>query len=172
MTDVNRVPQIEMPGQRGKVVGIVVHVVAVTGLGGSPMTAPVVGDDAIAMLEKEQHLRIPVIGRQRPAMAEHDRLTGSPVLVEDFRAVRNCDDAHLIPPIDRFELKPASTGYPIDPRGFPGGHLQGSPDVSPQPITTPSRLAPPGTGHSALIPYMAMIRISASSLGQRNRWRT
>src|SRR6185312_7041306 len=56
--------------------------------------APVVGDDAVAVLEEEQHLRVPVIGRQRPAVAEDDGLTLSPVLVEDFDAVLGGDRAH------------------------------------------------------------------------------
>ena len=49
MADVNGVREIEMRRQRREVVGIVVHIVAVAGLGGSPMAAPVVGDDAIAV---------------------------------------------------------------------------------------------------------------------------
>ena len=64
-----------MRRHRRKIIGIVVHVVAVAGLGGPSMAAPVMGNDAIAMLEEEQHLRVPVIGRQGPAMAEHDGLT-------------------------------------------------------------------------------------------------
>jgi hypothetical protein len=36
---------------------------AAIGLGGTPMSAPVVGYDAIAVVEEEQHLRVPVIGR-------------------------------------------------------------------------------------------------------------
>ncbi len=51
------------------------------------MAAPVMGYDAIAVLEEEQHLRVPIIGRQRPAVAEHDGLTFAPVLVEDLNAV-------------------------------------------------------------------------------------
>ena len=33
------------------------------------MTAAVVGDDAIAMIEEEHHRRVPIVGRQAPAMA-------------------------------------------------------------------------------------------------------
>jgi hypothetical protein len=51
-------------------------------------------DDAKAVIEEEQHLRIPVIGRQRPAMAEHDRLTFAPVLVVDFDTVLGLDHRH------------------------------------------------------------------------------
>ena len=58
------------------------------------MAAPVVGDDAIAAIQEEQHLRIPVIGRQRPAVAEHDGLPFAPVLVKDLNAVFGRDRTH------------------------------------------------------------------------------
>jgi hypothetical protein len=45
--------QIEMGRQRRKIVGIVVHVVTVAGLGGSPVAGPVMGDDAIAVLKEK-----------------------------------------------------------------------------------------------------------------------
>jgi len=34
---------------------------ASTGLGGPAMSAPVVGYDAITLVEEEQHLRIPIV---------------------------------------------------------------------------------------------------------------
>src|SRR5258706_14510786 len=87
MTDVDGVLQIEMRGQSREVVGIVVRGMAVAGLAGAAVAPAVMGDDAIAVIEEEQHLRVPVIGRQRPAMAEYDGLTFAPVLVEDLGAV-------------------------------------------------------------------------------------
>src|SRR5258706_8962349 len=83
-----------MRGQSRKVVGIVIHVMAVAGLARAAVAATGMGDDSIAVIEEEQHLRVPVIGRQRPAMAEYDRLTFSPVLVIDLRAVFCCDHRH------------------------------------------------------------------------------
>src|SRR5260370_7387619 len=71
-----------------------IHVMAAAGLGGAAMAAPVVGYDAIAVVEEEQHLRVPIIGRQRPAVAEHDGLTPAPVLVEDLHAVFGGDRGH------------------------------------------------------------------------------
>ena len=91
MADVNGVLQVEMRRQGRKVVRIVIHVMAVAGLGGSAVAAAVMGDDAIAVIEEEQHLRVPVIGRQWPAMAEHDRLTFAPVFVVDPRAILGGD---------------------------------------------------------------------------------
>ncbi len=68
VADVNGVLQIEVRRQSRKVVCIVIHVMAVAGLAGATVAAAVVGDDAIAVLQEEQHLRVPIIGRERPAM--------------------------------------------------------------------------------------------------------
>src|SRR2546426_4293915 len=57
--------EVEMRGERGQVVGVMIHVMATADLGGAAMTTPDVGYDAIAVLEEEQHLRVPIIGRQR-----------------------------------------------------------------------------------------------------------
>src|SRR5262245_13579318 len=81
-----------------------IHVMAAAGLGGAAMAAPVMGDDAIAVLEEEQHLRVPIIGRQRPAVAEHDGLTLAPVLVEDLHAVFGGDRVHVGPPFTCFTV--------------------------------------------------------------------
>src|SRR6266404_3826922 len=83
-----------MRGQRRQVIGIVIHVVAAAHLSGPAMASAVMSYDAIVVLEEEQHLRVPVIGRQRPAMAEYDRLTFPPVLVEDLNAVFCHDHGH------------------------------------------------------------------------------
>ena len=94
MADVNGVLQIEMRRDRREIVGIVIHVVAVGHLAGAAVAAAVMRDDAIAVIEEEQHLRIPIVGRQRPAVAEHDGLAPTPVLVKDLDAVLGCDRAH------------------------------------------------------------------------------
>ena len=74
MADVDGVVEIEMGSQRGEVVGVMVHVVAVAGLGRASVPSPVVSDDAVAMLEEEQHLGVPIVAREGPAVAENDRL--------------------------------------------------------------------------------------------------
>ena len=94
MANVNGVLKVEMRGQRRQVIGIVIHVVTVAHLSGPAMAPAVMSYDAIAVLEEEQHLRVPVIGRQRPAMAEHDWLTFAPVLVENLNAVFGRDRGH------------------------------------------------------------------------------
>src|ERR1700676_4887035 len=86
------VVEIERFEQRGQIVRIGVHLIAVPRLAGAPMTSPVVRNDAIALLPEEQHLAVPVVRGQWPAMRKHDRLPLSPVLVIDLCTVfgRNC----------------------------------------------------------------------------------
>jgi hypothetical protein len=97
--DVDGVLKIEMSGQRSQIVGVVIHVVTVAGLCGASVSAPVMGDHAVAVLQEEQHLVIPIVARQRPAVAEHDGLARAPVLKEDLRAVGRRDRAHaMLPP--------------------------------------------------------------------------
>src|SRR4030081_2020663 len=99
MADMDSVFQVEMRRQSGQGVGIVIHILAVAGLGRAPVATAVMGNNAIAVMQEEQHLRVPVIGRQRPAMAEHDGLTRTPVLVIDLDPVfcryRGADAAFL-----------------------------------------------------------------------------
>src|ERR1700687_1450799 len=99
MANVNGVLQVEMRSQRRQVIGIVIHVVTVAHLSGPAMAPAVMSYDAIAVLEEEQHLRVPVIGRQWPSMAEHDGLTFAPVLVKDLDAVSGGNRAHGSPPL-------------------------------------------------------------------------
>jgi hypothetical protein len=67
---------------------------AVSGLGGAAMAAPVVGYDAIAMIEEEQHLRVPIIGRQRPTVTEDDGLTFAPVFEVNLSSVFGGNGRH------------------------------------------------------------------------------
>ena len=81
---------------RRDVGGVVVHVVTVGYLCRAAMAAPIVGDNAIALIDEIEHLRIPVVGAEGPAMMEDDRLgvLRAPVLEVDFRAVFGRDGAH------------------------------------------------------------------------------
>src|SRR6202044_1088092 len=94
MTDMDGILQIEMRRQGCQVICIMIHVVAIAGLAGSPVASSVMCDDAIAVTEEEQHLRVPVIGRKWPTVAENEGLTFAPVFVENFRAVFCFDGAH------------------------------------------------------------------------------
>ncbi len=80
-----------------QVVGVRIHIMAIGGLGGAAIATTVMGDDAVAMKQKEQQLRVPIVGRQRPAMAEHNWLARTPVLVENFRAVFRGDRGYMDP---------------------------------------------------------------------------
>ena len=98
VADMDRIVEIKVRSHRSQIVGVVVHVMTNGSLGGSPVAAAVVRDDPVAVVEEEQHLGVPVVGRQWPAMAEHDRLTGTPVLVEDLESFGGGDCTHLIYP--------------------------------------------------------------------------
>src|SRR5216684_4358609 len=83
----DRVFQVKLLGELREIVRVGVHFVAVPGLRGTAVASPVVRDDTISALSEEQHLGVPVVRRQRPAVAENDRLPLPPVLVEDCRAI-------------------------------------------------------------------------------------
>src|SRR5215475_7439988 len=87
-----------MRGERGQIVSIVVHVVAGSALVRAAMAAAVMGDDPKTAIEEEQHLRIPVVGRQRPTVAEDDGLSRTPVFVEYLGTVFGGDSGHREPP--------------------------------------------------------------------------
>ena len=53
---------------------IMVHVVPRGDLRRTARTATIMRDKAIVIGQEKQHLRIPIIRRQRPAVMEHDRL--------------------------------------------------------------------------------------------------
>ncbi len=94
----HRALQVEMPGQRDHVGGIGLHVVAAIGLAAAAVTAAVMGDDAVALVLEEQHLGIPVVGRQRPAVMEDDGFSAAPVLVENLGVVGRGDEGHAKSP--------------------------------------------------------------------------
>jgi hypothetical protein len=61
MTDMHGILQVEMHGKRLKIVCIMIHVVTVAGLRGPAVAATIMGYDAVAMTQEEQHLGVPVI---------------------------------------------------------------------------------------------------------------
>jgi hypothetical protein len=85
--DVDGVMQVKVLDQAGKVVGVVVHVVALADLCGAAVPAPVVSDHPVAVVQEEKHLGVPVVSRQGPPVAEDDRLTGAPVFEVDLSSV-------------------------------------------------------------------------------------
>src|SRR5215469_10643391 len=95
MADVNGALEIQMRGHSRKIIGIVIHIMAVGYLAGTAVAAAIVCNHAIAATQEEQHLIVPVVGGERPAMAEHDGLTLAPVFVKNFNAVPRFDKAHV-----------------------------------------------------------------------------
>jgi hypothetical protein len=72
------------------------------------------GNHAIAAVKEKQHLRVPVVGRQRPAVAEDDGLTFASVFVKNFDAIFGFDE-HDAPFRDRAIAErpnPAAILYP------------------------------------------------------------
>ena len=53
--------EIKMRRQRREVVGIMIHVVAVGDLARAAMAEGIISNDAKAVVEEEQHLRVPVL---------------------------------------------------------------------------------------------------------------
>src|SRR5262249_60087145 len=99
-------------GDCGGVGGIVVHVVAVRNLARASMAATVDTDHAIAMVDEEQHLGIPVVGAERPAMMEDNRLAVAPVLVKNLDAILGRDCTHgfaSFGPFVKVEVLPRQT---------------------------------------------------------------
>ena len=95
VADVHGVVEVEVRDYRGQVVGVVVHVVPVAGLGRAAVAPAVGGHDPVALTQEEQELGVPVVGRERPAVTEDDRLPRAPVLVEDLGAIRRGDRSHF-----------------------------------------------------------------------------
>src|SRR5713101_349494 len=114
MADQNQIVQVELFDELGKVIGILVHVVAVPRLIRLAVAAAVVSDDTVSVLAKEQHLRLPGVAGERPSMRKEDRLSLSPVLVGDLGSVFGRDEGHA------FGSLCLSYGF--------GGGLSGSPD--------------------------------------------
>ncbi len=101
MADVDRVPEVERSSEVGDVGRVGVHLIAAVRLVGPAVAAAVVGDDAISFAEEEQHLVVPVVRAERPAVMEDDRLgvLRAPVLVENRAAVLGRDEAHQSAPV-------------------------------------------------------------------------
>src|SRR5260370_36217686 len=91
MPDVNRILQVEMIGDGLQIVGIVIHVMSVAGLTRATMSAAISRNDAIAFADEKKHLRVPIIRRERPAVAEHNRLPAAPVFIIDLYSVLGGD---------------------------------------------------------------------------------
>jgi hypothetical protein len=80
--------------------------VTVPGLAGATVAASVVRDHTETLAQEKEHLRIPVIGREWPAMAENDGLSGTPILVINFGTVFHFDNRHFEIPLVTSQTRP------------------------------------------------------------------
>jgi riboflavin biosynthesis pyrimidine reductase len=94
VADQGDVVDIECFNEFCEVVRVGVHIVPIRGLAGAAVAATIMGDAAITARRQEDHLALPGIGVERPAMAEKDSWSRSPILVIDFRPVFGFDRAH------------------------------------------------------------------------------
>src|ERR1700693_1360481 len=73
-----------------------IHVVTVADLRRTAVTPAVVGDDAVALSEEEQHLRVPVIRTQGPTVMKNNGLGAlrPPILVENLCPILGRSECH------------------------------------------------------------------------------
>src|SRR5262249_49701570 len=75
----------------------------------APVPTPVMGDDAIPFPDEIEHLVVPVVGTQRPAMMKYQRLCvlRPPVFEVNLCAVLGCYRAHRVVSFHLSELEVA-----------------------------------------------------------------
>src|SRR5262249_42708445 len=110
VADVDSVLQVQGFDQRREIVGVGVKIVAVPRLTRAAVTAAVVRDAAVAARDQEEHLVFKRLRAQWPAVAEHDWLTGSPVIVVELRPVLRRERAHPFPPFRCRKLRSLARG--------------------------------------------------------------
>src|SRR5450759_3038884 len=94
MADQGCFSQVQPFKQFRQVVSVGIHVVASPRLAGPAMSATIMSNASIAVGGQEDHLRLPGVRVERPAMTEDDGLARAPVLVVDLCAVTGCNRAH------------------------------------------------------------------------------
>jgi hypothetical protein len=60
------------------------------------MTPTVMGNHPKSLLEEEHHLGVPIVGRERPSVMEHQRLAATPILEVDLGPIVRRDEAHVL----------------------------------------------------------------------------
>src|SRR5690606_25580892 len=107
------VGQVQGSDEGSEVVGVAVHVVACRCLTRPAMSPSVVGDDPKPVLGQEQHLSVPGIRAEGPAVGEHNGGALSPVLVVDVRPVTGRDVAHGGTPLVELSRRSCGTAGSI-----------------------------------------------------------
>jgi hypothetical protein len=96
--------QAERVDEAREVVRQRVVVVAIAGMIGAPVAAPVVSKAAQVVLDKADHLVLPHPGAQRPTTDEHNGFAFAPVLVIELDAIGSRQVRH------RYESPPVLFG--------------------------------------------------------------
>ncbi len=94
VADVDGVLEIERLDEFRQIVGVGVHVVAPPGLAGAAVAAAIMRDAAVAARGQEEHLVVPGVRAQGPAVAEDDGLARAPVLEVNLCAVFGGEGTH------------------------------------------------------------------------------
>src|SRR5215831_6944295 len=138
MTHMKRSLQIELVREGHHVSGVGIHIVPCGTLRRATVATTVMCDDPVTLREEVEHLVVPVIGTQRPSMVEENWLgvAGTPILVEDARAIRRSHGAHCYSPVrvDAIEGATVAAGLAAAVRrailsDVSSGVLQGPPDT-------------------------------------------
>jgi hypothetical protein len=116
VADVDGIPQIERMDQRGEIVGVGVQVIAAPRLAGPAVATSVVRNHTISALRQEQHLVVPGVGAQRPAVAEDDGSSGAPILEVDLAPILRRDGIrHEVDSFPRYTFESMAGGLVSPP---------------------------------------------------------
>lgn len=86
--------EIEVLDQRREIVGVRVHLVALRGLARSTVTTTIVGDAAKPSRREQEHLALPAVRAERPAMTEDHHRARAPVFGVKLRSVLRRQGGH------------------------------------------------------------------------------
>src|SRR5258708_5471259 len=95
MPNEDHVSQVETRQQFRQIVGIMIHIIAVPGLTGAAMAAPIMRDAAETTFGEKKHLVFESVRAERPTMAKYDGPTGPPILVVNLGAISSGEAAHI-----------------------------------------------------------------------------
>src|SRR5580693_6901912 len=79
--------QVKLFSEHCEVVRVGVHIVAIPRLVRTAVPSSVGSDDSIAAQAEKQHLSVPIVRSERPAMTEHNRLSRAPIFVVNLRTI-------------------------------------------------------------------------------------
>src|SRR5882672_1136882 len=96
VADMDRIRQVEDFDKLGEIVRIGVEVVPVPRLARTAMAAAIMGNAAVSVGGEEEHLVFKGVRRQRPTMAEDNRLTRAPIVEIDPCSLSSLEGRHVV----------------------------------------------------------------------------